>query len=73
MKKLLSMVLAVALVLLASFFGLTGGEEAADITLSQQIQVLPEETFAATEAVPETEAQPQAPPETEALLAADGG
>jgi len=72
MKKLLSMVLAVALVLLASFFGLTGGEEAADITLSQQIQVLPEETFAATEAVPETEAQPQAPPETEALLAADG-
>ena len=64
MKKILSTLLAVVLVLIGSFFGLTGGEETADVTLSQQIQVLPEEAVPETEAIPETEAQPQAPPET---------
>lgn len=65
MKKILSTLLAVLFVLLASFFGLTGGEEAPEVTLpQQQMEVLPEETQAEADFVPETEAQPQAPPET---------
>ena len=62
MKKILSTLLAVIVVVLASLFGFTGGEEAP--ALSQQIEILPEETSAVPSAVPETEAQPQAPPET---------
>ena len=50
------------MVVLASLFGFTRGEEAP--ALSQQIEILPEETSAVPSAVPETEAQPQAPPET---------
>ena len=64
MKKILSTLLAVVIVLLASFFGFTGGEEAVPAPLPQQIEVLPEETAPAIDTVPETEAQPQAPPET---------
>lgn len=64
MKKLLSILLAVVIVLLASFFGLPGSEEAVPASLSQQIDVLPEETTPALDTVPETQAQPQAPPET---------
>ena len=76
MKKILSTLLAVVVVLIGSFFGLTGGEEAPEVTLPQQIQQI--ETLPETEApeaesnTPETEAQPQAPPETEALIDADG-
>lgn len=68
MKKILSTLLAVVIVLLGSFFGLTGSEEAPEVTLPQLIQQ--EESIPQTEipetqsAVPETEAQPQAPPET---------
>jgi len=68
MKKLIYTLLAVVLVLLGSFFGLTGSEEAAEAPLVQQIEVLPEEAVPETDAVPETEEQPQAPPETEALI-----
>ena len=64
MKKILSTLLAVVLVLLASLFGFTGGEEVADITRPQQIDVLPTDAAAAIDTVPETEARPQAPPET---------
>lgn len=75
MKKILSTLLAVLFVLLASFFGLTGGEEAPEVTLPQQIQqaeLLPEADVPETETnVPETEAQPQAPPETEEIPEAE--
>ena len=66
MKKILSTLLAVLAVLIASFFGLTGGEEAPAVALPTQIQsILPEADDALPDtAVPETEAQPQAPPET---------
>ena len=76
MKKILSTLLAVVVVLIGSFFGLTGGEEAPEVTLPQQIQqieILPETDIPEAETnVPETEAQPQAPPETEALIDPDG-
>lgn len=68
MKKILSTLLALIVVLLGSFLGLTGGEEAPVTTLPQQIQqaeILPEEAMSDIQShVPETEAQPQAPPET---------
>ena len=68
MKKILSTLLAVLAVLLASFFGFTGGEEAPEVVFSTQIQaqsLLPDADAPALEAaVSETEAQPQAPPET---------
>ena len=76
MKKILSTLLALIVVLLGSFLGLTGGEEAPEVTLPQQIQqieILPETDIPEAETnVPETEAQPQAPPETEALIDPDG-
>ena len=68
MKKILSTLLAVLAVLLASFFGFTGAEEAPETVLSTQIQaesLLPDADAPELVAdVPETEAQPQAPPET---------
>ena len=68
MKKILSTLLAVIVVLIGSFFGLTGGEEAPETALPQQIQqaeILPETEVPEAEInAPETEAQPQAPPET---------
>lgn len=72
MKKILSTLLAVVLVVLFSIFGAPGAEEAADITLSQQVEVLPEESAPEATSLPETEARPQAPPETESLIDADG-
>lgn len=72
MKKILSTLLAVVVVLLASFFGLTGGEEAVDPPLLQQVEVMPEQAAPEIESVPETEAQPQAPPETESVPDPDG-
>lgn len=74
MKKKLTPVFALLLVLLFTFFGVPGGEEApqpVQIPASQQYEILtqapdaPEET-----AAPETEAQPQAPPQ--AAIAAEG-
>ena len=72
MKKILSSLIAVVLVVLASLFGLIGGEETTPVALPQQIEVLPEETVPPTESAIETEAQPQAPPEAEDLLDPDG-
>ena len=76
MKKILSTLLAVVVVLIGSFFGLTGGEEAPEVTLPQQIQqaeTLPETNIPEAETnAPETEAQPQAPPETEAKIDENG-
>ena len=67
MKKIVSILLAVAVVLLGSVFGLTGGEEAVQPQLSRQDW---QETLSRADApeggvlVPETAARPQAPPET---------
>lgn len=76
MKKILSTLLAVVVVLIGSFFGLTGGEEAPEVILPQQIQqveILPEADIPEAETnAPETEAQPQAPPETEAKIDENG-
>lgn len=76
MKKILSALLAVIVVLLGSFFSLTGGEETPDVALPQLIQqeeIIPETEASSIEAaVPETEAQPQAPPETEAPIDKNG-
>ena len=71
MKKALSMLVAVVLVVLASLFGIPGAEEAATLPASQeiieQIQSLPE---SAEEATP-PEAEEASLPE-EAPIAADG-
>ena len=71
MKKALSMLVAVVLVVLASLFGIPGTEEAASLPASQeiieQIQSLPE---SAEEATP-PEAEEASLPE-EAPIAADG-
>ena len=72
MKKVLSTLIAVVLVILASLFGLIGGEETSPAPLPQQIEILPEETAVPADSLIETEAQPQAPPETEALPDPDG-
>ena len=63
MKKILSTLLAIVVVVLASLFGFTG-EEPAQLPLSQQIEIQPESAAPDTDTIPETEAQPQAPPET---------
>lgn len=63
MKKILSTLIAVAVLVLASLLGFTG-EEPIQSPLPQQMDILPEDAAPETAAVPETEAQPQAPPET---------
>ena len=72
MKKILSTLIAVVLLVLASLFGFMGGEETTPVTLPQQIEILPEESAIPAESLIETQAQPQAPPETEALIDPDG-
>ena len=67
MKKKLSTMIAIALVILFALFGAPGAEEAPDTALPQSYEhseVLPEETLSKAPSVPETEAQSQAPPET---------
>lgn len=64
MKKILSTLLAVVLVVLLSLSGLNGSEEALNPGLSPQVEVLPEAAVSEVESIPETVAQPQAPPET---------
>ena len=61
MKKILSTLLAVVVLVLASLFGFTGEEPA---LLPQQIEVVQPEIQSIPDTVPETEAQPNAPPET---------
>ena len=76
MKKKLSTLIAVVLVLLISLFGTTGSDEAPEIVLPQsdtQVQILqPTQSQDIISAIPETEAQPQAPPESEAAIDASG-
>ena len=64
MKKILSTLLAVVLVVLFSLFG-SPSEEAVQPEIQQEIQVIETEALAEASAAEETEAQPQAPPETE--------
>lgn len=76
MKKILSTLIAVVLVLLISLFGAPGGDKAPEAVLPQadtQTQILDQTPVPETIAViPETEAQPQAPPETEAAIDISG-
>lgn len=65
MKKIVSTLLTVVLVVLFSIFG-GPGEETAQPELQQEIQVIETEASVEAAAPEETEAQPQAPPETEA-------
>ncbi|MGM9590088.1 MAG: ribonuclease domain-containing protein [Faecousia sp.] len=66
MKKILSALLAVALVILVSLFGTPGAQEAPEIAATQpnqQVEILQESDGIAEKASQsETEAQPQAPP-----------
>ena len=72
MKKRLSTLLAVVLVVVLSLFGITGNEESYVPDPAPQPEILEEYVAAEPETVPETEAQPQAPPETQALIDAKG-
>ena len=72
MKKRLSTLLAVVLVVVLSLFGIIGNEESYVPDSAHQPEILEEYVAAEPETVPETEAQPQAPPETQALIDAKG-
>lgn len=72
MKKRLSMLVAIVLVVLASLLGITGNNESYEPSPAPLAEVLEEYVTPETEIQPETEAQPQAPPETEALIDAEG-
>ena len=68
MKKKLSTLIAVILVLLISLFGAPGSDEAPEVLVpdvgSQSQSLSQLQTQDMVSVVPETEAQPQAPPET---------
>ena len=64
MKKILSTLLAVAVVLLASLFGLTGNNSGVEPSPAPLPEILEEYTAAEPTSVSDTDAQPQAPPET---------
>lgn len=68
MKKRLSTLLAVILVVLLSVLGFTGNEESFEAAPAPQPEILEEYVPQEPESHPETEAQPQAPPETQALI-----
>lgn len=72
MKKILSVIFAVVIVLLGSFFGLTGNEETFEPSPAPLPEIMGEYIISEPESTSETEAQPQAPPETEALIDAEG-
>ena len=72
MKKILSVIFAVVIVLLGSFFGLTGNEETFEPSPAPLPEIIGEYIISEPESTSETEAQPQAPPETEALIDAEG-
>lgn len=72
MKKRLSMLAAVILVVLASLFGITGNDNSFETAPAPLPEII-EETLAPTpETQSETEAQPQAPPETQAAIDING-
>jgi len=64
MKKILSILLAVAVVVLASMLGLPGNDQSTVPSPAPLPEVLEEYTLGFEDSVPETQAQPQAPPET---------
>ena len=70
MKKRLSMLLAVIVVVLASLLGITGNDETFEPSPAPLPELFEEYIPAASEAG--TEAQPQAPPETEARIDING-
>ena len=72
MKKILTTLIAVAAVLLGSFFGLTGNEQSFEPSPAPLPEIMTEYTVPAGEDISQTEAQPQAPPETQILIDADG-
>ena len=72
MKKRLSTLLAVVLVVLLSVFGFNGNEKDLEPSPAPLPEVLEEYVAPEPETQPETEAQPQAPPETQALIDAKG-
>ena len=68
MKKRLSILLAVILVVLLSVFGITGNDESFVSAPVPMPEVLEEYAAPEPEATPETASQPQAPPETQAQI-----
>lgn len=68
MKKHLSTLLAVILVVLLSVFGITGNDASFEPSHAPLPEVLEEHVTPEPEIHAETEAQPQAPPETQALI-----
>ena len=64
MKKILSTLLAVVVVVLASLLGLPGNDQGYEPSPAPLPEILSDYTLAPEESVPETQAQPQAPPET---------
>ena len=72
MKKRLSTLLAVILVVLLSVFGITGNDESFESAPVPMPEVLEEYAAPEPEATPETASQPQAPPETQAQIDAKG-
>lgn len=72
MKKRLSTLLAVILVVLLSVFGITGNDESIEPSHAPLPEVLEEYVAPESETQPETEEQPQAPPETPALIDVSG-
>ena len=72
MKKRLSTLLAIILVVLLSVFGIQGNEESFEPSPAPLPEVIEEFVAPEPENQPETEAQPQAPPETQAPIDVNG-
>lgn len=72
MKKVLSTLVAIVLVVLVSLFGVPGNEKNFEPAPAPLPEVLEEYIAAEPESAADTEAQPQAPPETEALIDVNG-
>ena len=72
MKKRLSMLAAVILVVLASLLGITSNDNSFEPSPAPLPEILEEYIPAEPDSAADTEAQPQAPPETEAPIDAKG-
>ena len=72
MKKHLTTLLAIILVVVCSLFGITGNEESFEPTPAPLPEIIQEYATQEPEDANETEAQPQAPPETQALIDEQG-
>ena len=71
MKKVLSTLVAIVLVVLVSLFGVPGNEKNFEPVPAPLPEVLEEYIAAEPESAADTEAQPQAPPETQAPAEAE--